>query len=676
MEEKDIQMIGQDEDDRWQSTYQAINAELKRSLDDFREDQKLSRELNSQIVASSRDEDKAALASDEAVAYGLSKLRKGKSQDMEQLLEQAYFARVITEEEGKKIEFRLGTASFPAQRIIDWRKGPISKLYYDYQEGEDFAESIQGRDREGVILLRRSYQGQKNTLNVIETAQGSIYFHDNKWNFDASSLGMSRKPGHDGHLPPILSLITPNQFRMITSDPKSPMIIQGVAGSGKTTVALHRLAWLLHEDNAGISPEKTMVVMLNRSLRNYVETTLPELNIEGVAIRTYYQWINGLLDQIVGPRPRKEERLGHDIELYKSSLDCLSAMDQYVAATPEKDESTAYLEDYFSFLATLAGQQPSLKSKIEHQCQKCFLEITDDTLLLHLIYKRKGYLPTSGIRSSASKMPLLNDLDHIVIDECQDFGPAEIRALFLTLGEEATVTLVGDQAQKIVMGRHFGNWSDFLADIGFKNLKPLELSVSYRNTEEIMQLARVVRNDNSTSTMLTKRHGPVPRLIKAESAELLPHLIGQWVDERIKESTHSLSAVICRSPKDAQNLCDQLRKMGHASVRLGYRDQFTFAPGVIVTNVNQVKGLEFRNVLIVEPSEKHYRSNSEEDRNLLYVGITRAEVLLDFIASEPVTNYLPELESEEEEVDPMSIPKREEEELPLRDPETGENNIY
>ena len=96
-------------------------------------------------------------------------------------------------------------------------------------------------------------------------------------------------------------------------------------------------------------------------------------------------------------------------------------------------------------------------------------------------------------------------------------------------------------------------------------------------------------------------------------------------------------------------MVEQLRKLGYASVRLGHRDQFDFSPGIVVTNIHQVKGLEFRNVLILDPSEAHYptpsadKPESEEGRNLLYVAITRAEVRLDFMGTEKQTSLLQRL---------------------------------
>src|SRR5262249_50304609 len=161
----------------------------------------------------------AALASDEAVAHGLTALRKDKTQGLDSLEEQPYFARVVTEEltengAEKEIEFRLGTARFPAPRIIDWRKAPLSKPYCDCKEGDSCSETIQGREREGTIKLRRSYHGNRDFLNIIETPQGTLALQNGRWMIKDGGEPLSRTSGHDGHLPPILSLITPEQFEL------------------------------------------------------------------------------------------------------------------------------------------------------------------------------------------------------------------------------------------------------------------------------------------------------------------------------------------------------------------------------------------------------------------------------------------------------------------------------
>src|SRR5262249_20654631 len=148
--------------------------------------------------------------------------------------------------------------------------------------------------------------------------------------------------------------------------------------------------------------------------------------------------------------------------------------------------------------------------------------------------------------------------------------------------------------QKIVMGRNFDSWETLLKDAGFENTTPISLTVSYRSTQEIMKLAFYLRKDsadipqtNSNPNSKTGRHGPSPTLIRADNPQVLSHLVGQWIKARTEENSKSLSAVICRWPKEAHELVEELRKLGYPSVRWGHRDQFDFSPGVVVTNVHQ-----------------------------------------------------------------------------------------
>jgi len=655
LDQKQAQEIGQDESERWRQTHSAVIKEIKQTSSDYEGDRKLARELTSQIVAASRDEDKAALASDEAVAHGLTKLRKNKTEGLDTLVEQPYFARVVTDEineEGdpkgprfagqKTVEFRLGTASFPAQRIIDWRKAPISKLYYDYKEGDDFSETIQGRERDGVITLRRSFHGKGDDLRMVETAQGTIAKQNGVWKIKDKGEPMSRTSGHDGHLPPILSLITAEQFGLITKDARKPIVIQGIAGSGKTTVALHRLAWLLHEDNSNAKAEKCLVVMQSPSLKAYVETTLPELKVSGVPIRTFNQWANRLVTELAGPRPTGIFQKTLELERFKSSVVCLQLMNKYIESSPNR--STAdWVNDLFRFFEFLVKQEvywpkwDEIKRQLKDQIARHHCEEQDDPLILHLIYLEHGYYP---VKTEAS----LGVCDHVVIDEAQDFGLVEIRALLNAIDQKRTVTIVGDMAQKIVMGRNFDSWEEVLRDAGFENTTPIQLTVSYRTTREIMDLASKLRTDGQRipTNAQKARSGPIPSLIKTDSQAALPHLIANWIHACQLENPNALTAVICRQPKEAQQLTEEVRKLGLPSVRWGHREQFDFSPGVIVTSIHQVKGLEFRNVLVVEPSEENYPPN-DEGRNLLYVAATRAEVRLDFAGTKPPTKLLPAL---------------------------------
>lgn len=653
LSQEQIHGIIAEEESRWREIHAAIVEEARRTNSNMHDDRKLARKLTSEMVNSKSEEDKAQLASDESVAHSLSKLRKTYTENFEVLAKQPYFARVVTRETEKEVEFFLGTTSFPKHRIVDWRKAPISQLYYNYREGDEFDELIQGRDRVGTIKIRRGYKGVQGDLQVIEMPEGILRKHNGEWTFEERGGVLSRSSGHDGHLPPILSLITKEQFDLISHSPNKPIIIQGIAGSGKTTVALHRLAWMLHKDNSDALPNRCLVVVFNRALKNYIESTLPELGIDGVAIRTYHQWLSPIAKEFGGGVYDEFPKI-IESEQFKSSPICLNEINTYVSEFPER-AGGGYKNDLLCFYNYLSNKKlfwprwDAVSADLRKQARERLCDGQDDSVLLNLVFAREGHYPCSA------KIQL-NLCDHIVIDEAQDFGVMEIRALLNALDVNRTVTIVGDVAQKIVMNRHFGSWQELLSEAGFADTTPIELNVSHRSTEEIMSVASALRQDIdfSQTNLTTVRNGPIPTIMMTGDYETQPHVIGKWIEEKIKENPYVLSAVICRLPKQAEGLTAILKKIGYEFVRWGHRDSFDFSPGVTITNVHQVKGLEFRNVLIINPTEAQYSSKKEEDRMLLYVAVTRAEVCLDFISRDKPTSMLPPLQRKRFEVSEIS----------------------
>ena len=132
-------------------------------------------------------------------------------------------------------------------------------------------------------------------------------------------------------LPNILSLITKDQIVLITRDQKRPVIIQGSAGSGKTTVALHRLAWLLHEENSFAQAKNTRVVVMNKALQVYVCATLPSMGIEGVETSTFNGWAWSIIRKAVRGRPFfKFLNVPSFVEEFKVSEEILQALEGWV----------------------------------------------------------------------------------------------------------------------------------------------------------------------------------------------------------------------------------------------------------------------------------------------------------------------------------------------------------
>lgn len=671
-----------------------------------------ARELTSQMVNEWNPEERQPLVSDEAVAHKITDIRKETDQTLMELIEEPYFGRVVTDEDdGREVAFLIGKKSNIEAGIVDWRNGPISALYFNYQQGEEFFEEINERERSGRIKLRRSYRVEGGRLVQIDTPDGVFHIDSSGQGWQKLDIDVeiaahkSRNIGSsDKKLPNILSLITKDQFEMITTDPDRPVIIQGSAGSGKTTVALHRLAWLLHEGNSYCSPQKTRVLVMNKSLQIYVDSTLPSLGIHDVETSTFNSWALSIIRKVTkGKSHFKFHNLPDFVEKIKFSEEILAAIsgqvkkqtertDQWIRANfsrwphlikkwddgregailprirnfaheakgaklPEKESRQIILsvrsllgkmEDYINDIYDLmadsdllrAHLKPDrkldyhldyLKQQTEKNRKYKNLDYFDMSLILCNIQMKNGGLP--------GKNGDITTLDHLVVDEAQDFGPVEFAVMMNAVKDKHNMTIVGDVSQKILFSRRFIGWEKIINNLNLDESDLIRLEVSFRCTAEIMTLAnRVAGNPKKVDG----RPGPPPAFQNVGNRDDLLETIANWLQVCQSTGPNKLIALICRYPKQAMELKEDLEEIlpKESGLRLGRRDQFSFEPGVIVTNVHQVKGLEFDAVCIVEPSEENYPLTRSESRNLLYVGITRAEDELMLIGTKPFAGVL------------------------------------
>ena len=652
-----------------------------------------ARELTRQVVNEWNHEERQPLVSDEAVAHHILDIRKNSDKALYELIQEPYFGRVCTkEEDGSEVSFLIGKKSNIEAGIVDWRNGPIAGLYFNYKQEEEFYEVINERERAGYIQLRRSYQIENGQLVQIDAPEGMFRRNEAGWGkLDVEdeivahrSRGMGSK---EKRLPNILSLITKDQFELITCNPERPVIIQGSAGSGKTTVALHRLAWLLHEENSFAQAKNTRVVVMNKSLQIYVCATLPSMGIEGVETSTFNGWALSIIRKAVRGRPFfKFLNVPSFVEEIKFSEEILKALEGWVekqncaldaqvkeifkkwpgllkswtktnntAVLPrlkdfahdvkesslpkyDKDQCLAFLkrksfdmEDYVQDVYNLLHDSGHLKGYLppnpkldshldylkrltEKNRAKNNLDYFDMSLILRLIQLKNGGLPdgTGGVTS----------LDHLVIDEAQDFGPVEFAIMMSAVSDKRQITIVGDVAQKILSARKFIGWNKVVENLGMEEDSIIRLEVSFRCTAPIMTLAHKVAGDPKK---VEGRAGPDPEWHKAEDRESLLEKLVDWTHSLVKADPYKLIALICRYPKQAMELKEELKEYLPGEVRLGHRDQFSFEPGIMVTNIHQVKGLEFDSVALIEPDEENYPIRREESRNMIYVGITRTQ---------------------------------------------------
>ena len=652
-----------------------------------------ARELTKQVVNEWNHEERQPLVSDETVAHRILDIRKNSDKALYALIQEPYFGRVCTkEEDGSEVSFLIGKKSNIDAGIVDWRNGPIAGLYFNYKQEEEFYEVINQRERSGHIQLRRSYRVECGQLVQIDTSEGIFRRSEAGWSKldveDEAAAHRSRAFGStEKSLPNILSLITKDQFELITSDSERPVIIQGSAGSGKTTVALHRLAWLLHEGNSIAKAKNTRVVVMNKSLQIYVCATLPSMGIEGVQTSTFNSWALSIIGKVVRGRPFfKYLNVPSFVEEIKFSEEILKSLESWVdkqyqslnkevelafkswpgqikswkktsasamlprlkdfthevkgSSLPKFDRDKClkflesksfnledYIQDIYNFLSDsehlkahlpytpkLDSNLSYLKRLTEKNRDKNNLDYFDMSLVLRLIQLKNGGLPdgSGGVIS----------LDHLVIDEAQDFGPVEFSIMTSAVRDKRQMTIVGDVAQKILLARKFIGWNNVVENLGTEEDSIIRLEVSFRCTVPIMTLAHKVAGD---PRKVEGRAGAEPEWHKADDKEsMLEHLV-EWSNRLVKADPYKLVAIICRYPKQAMELKEELEEFLSGEVRLGHRDQFSFEPGIMITNIHQVKGLEFDSVALVEPDEDNYPIRREESRNMIYVGITRTQ---------------------------------------------------
>jgi DNA helicase II / ATP-dependent DNA helicase PcrA len=232
-----------------------------------------------------------------------------------------YFAHMRLAEAGKHRDVLIGKRGFIDRssnvQIVDWRNAPVSRIYYRYEEGDDYEEEIAGRRVDGVVECRRNISIAKGTLRRIGAPQGT-FIRDARgtWHEAVGQLapvlhggqGKAARPvatpGTKGRLgvhhgpqiradkalPEIAALIDKEQFELISHPGSGIIVIQGGAGSGKTTVALHRVAFLNFNDPNRFSPRSMLFVVPSQALVRYVAGVLPALGVSGVPVVTYTGW--------------------------------------------------------------------------------------------------------------------------------------------------------------------------------------------------------------------------------------------------------------------------------------------------------------------------------------------------------------------------------------------------
>jgi DNA helicase-2/ATP-dependent DNA helicase PcrA len=559
-------------------------------------------------------------------------------------------------------------------RIIDWRDAPISKIFYSYRQGEEFDEEISGRERQGSVVARRMVRIRDGVLERVQAPEGDYRKDVNEaagWRrerlgtpklaggeaaalrFGEEDHASSRRMGEgrdgeilraDKHLPEITSLIDPSQFDLITRPANGYLVIRGSAGSGKTTVALHRIAYLAFDD-ARIDGPDTLVVVFSRALARYVAHVLPSLGLQGVRIVTYREWVHEERRRCFPHLPataredtpaliqRLKLHSGMDVALQRQvarvsgARNGEQAYDDWASVLTQRkllDEVLAEVapgqfseRDLDRFVEWNRQRLDELSSAVAGDARAdAGLDPEDDALLLRAWQRRVGKLVGRSRRPLAFR--------HIVIDEVQDFAPLEVRVLLDSMQRESSITLAGDTQQHLMEHSGFTSWAGFFRELGLDGAEIETLKVSYRSSLQVMQFATSLLGDlQEDEEVITTRSGPPVELFRLTDRGACVAFLSDVLRELMAAEPMASVAVLTPSPVASDVYFEGLERSELPRLRRIRDGEFPFKAGIEVTEVTQVKGLEFDYVVVLDVDSTNY-PDTPAARRMLHVAATRA----------------------------------------------------
>ena len=618
-------------------------------------------------------------------ALGESVINKRKR--LTKILAIPYFGRIDfleKKENSKVMPTYIGIHTFydPESRatlIHDWR-APVSSMFYDHELGEAGYRSPSGEIK-GVISLKRQYRIRGGKMEfMIESA---LTVHDDILQKELSSNA-------DDKMKNIVATIQREQNRIIRNEDIRTLIIQGVAGSGKTSIALHRIAYLLYTFRDSISSKDILIISPNKVFSDYISNVLPELGEETVPETSMEQILSGVLEHkykyqtyfgLVNELLEKPSSSLINRIAYKASFGFISELDKFILhientyfkaadvkltkyiTIPAPFIEEQYLRfnrypirrrfdamaDYmldmlkiqYTFTVTTTGRN-LLKKEIrlmfagnnDIQVYKDFFKWTNNPGMFKM---RKGHTLEYSDLAPLAYLHLALDgngnqpfrVKHLLIDEMQDYSPIQYKVIQKLFPCRKTV--LGDAGQSV---NPYGSSTAETIQKSLTASEIMKLCKSYRSTFEITDFAQKIHPNAELEPVA--RHGEKPQILQFGSAvEELSGIMG--LISTYRKSGYKSLGIICKTEQQARKMADMLKSYANDISFLSSQSS-AFVQGIVITSAHMAKGLEFDEVIIPQTDERNYRS--EIDKSMLYVAVTRAmhRLTLTFHEARPATH--------------------------------------
>ncbi len=579
-----------------------------------------------------------------------------------------YLGHLRIEVGGENRDILLGAGSFLSHGIslINWQTAPLAEVFFTCTEGEHYELEIGERTVFGKVVERNLVQIEQGELIQLQTPQATFTRDGSgsfSWRAEPARELLMTWPAQDRSRRATLPKLDPAQQRLVDLPAGNKTLILGEAGFGKTTVALHRLAALQARAGPGF---RAAVIVPTDGLRRLTELQLSRLaesratngsrraggdadqllGASQVEAWTYDRWAAAQARRAFPGLPSRESTEATAATVRLKRHPALRELLPLVSRIGRGRMRRSHLEHLFgdrALLEQIARQDPSITpgaidevlahthvqfsktSEREHQHVDADRLLALDGRTLDSgtpqddadTIDAEDYAVLFALDKLRSGMRPPLQYDCIVLDEAQELAPLELELVARSLAPQGTLIVAGDAGQQVDPAAHFLGWDETLRELDARNYQTVTLEVSYRCPPDVTELARHLLEPALRAP--PRQHQIAQALLPTEL-----HKAAWLIDElrALSERDPGASvAVICRSVDAAVHLERSLSR--GLEVRLALEGRFLFRPGVEVTCVPEVKGLEFDIVIAPDLGPQPYPDDARA-RRALYVAVTRA----------------------------------------------------
>lgn len=572
-----------------------------------------------------------------------------------------YFASITFQEENKEpLNIYIGMTYLKKNEtdnyIHDWR-APISSLFYDYETGFASYEAPEGIIK-GNLKRKRQYKIVNQQL---------VHVFDNSLNINDDVLQEVLAENSNEKMKNIVNTIQQEQNAVIRNIKDRNLIVQGIAGSGKTSVALHRIAFLLYKI-PNLTSEKVLIFSPNQIFSEYISNVLPELGEENTVQTTFHEYLSKIIKEYKEvetfmhflKRYYQNNTDNKNLITYKQSEEVIKDMEQFVKDLEENTFfSHGFIENHvfeyqkeelnfmfhqkynnFPFFERINAMAEKLsetnyngskkKAKTYHKLLLDCLEIKKDYKQLLIQFFQSFYFKENVTEKEIKELKnnkiityenalllvylkgLLEGfmydkyMEQIVIDEAQDYNFLQYKILS-KIFKKAHFTILGDINQNI------NPYYEYKSLEKLEELWPskyIELNKTYRSSAEIISYTNNILNLNHVSAIRKNSETPVLIHTKNELHEDINYL----------KNKYNNVAIITKDEQKSEALYEQIKNIYPISCITSTTKEFN--KELLIIPAYLAKGLEFDSVIVYQDDESYY---NKENKNLFYVACTRAQ---------------------------------------------------